>query len=118
MQGVATYSHGRREATKNVAEAAGLAPGRHLGAHEDNVHAVGGAHDDGVEPPAPTVHPPLLLGSCTRAGPHAERVHRVPGPQALETMPKHRGCRPVGDAEAGARDGELGCGQSRHGAQG
>lgn len=115
------YSHGRGEATEDVTEAAGLAPGGHLGADEHDVHAgAGGVHDDGGEPPAATLHRPLLLGRRARAGRHAERrrvaAGGAAGLEALEPVAEQRRRRrPVGDAEAGGRGGELGRGESRHG---
>lgn len=85
---VCAYSHGRGEATEDVTEAAGLAPGGHLGADEHDVHAgAGGVHDDGGEPPAATLHRPLLLGRRARAGRHAERRRVAAGGAAgLEAL--------------------------------
>jgi hypothetical protein len=116
---VGAYGHGWRKAAEDVAEAPGLAPGRHLGTDEDDVHAGRGAHHDGRAPSAPALLRPLrLLRGRARAGPHAERgVRWVPWPRTLEaTAPEQGWCRSVGDAEDGARGGELGCGQSRHAA--
>ena len=110
-----THGHGRREAAEDVAEASGLAPGRHLGADEDDVHAGGGADDEGGEPaPAALRAAGLLLpGRRARAGPHAERARRGPGaPQALDAAAEHGGV--AAEAEAGVGGGELGRCQSRH----
>jgi len=111
-----THGHGRREAAEDVAEASGLAPGRHLGADEDDVHAGGGADDEGGEPaPAALRAAGLRLpGRRARAGPHAERARRgCPGaPQALDAAAEHGGV--AAEAEAGVGGGELGRCQSRH----
>lgn len=114
---VPVRGHGRRQAAEDVAEAAGLAPRRHLGADEDDVHAGAGAHDERREP-GPAARLLLLVlvpGRRARAGPHAERVRRRrrPGPpQALRGAAAERGR--VRDAQAGARCDELRRGQSRH----
>lgn len=113
----ATYGHGRREAAEDVAEAAGLAPRRHLGADEDDVHAGGGADDDRRGPAASgTAAPAARSGRRASAGPHAERRvrRRGPGtPQALHAAAEHGGGAGE-DAQAGVRGDEVRRGQSRH----
>lgn len=77
IERISAYGHGRWKATEDVAEAAGLAPGRHLGADEDDVHAGGGADDEGLGPAAAAPAARLLWPrrrAC--AGTHAERVRR------------------------------------------
>jgi hypothetical protein len=101
-----SHGHGRRESAEDVSEPAGLAPRRHLGADEDDVHAAGGgvAHDVGGEPaPARALRPPRLPG---RAGPHGQRVRRRgrPSRRRQEAATAERG--PVGGGEAGARGGD------------
>lgn len=113
--GARAYGHGRRQAAEDVAEASGLAPRRHLGADEDDVHAGAGAHDERREPGPAARLLVLVPGRRARAGPHAERVRRRrrPGPpQALRGAAAERGR--VRDAQAGARCDELRRGQSRH----
>jgi hypothetical protein len=119
IEGINAYGHGRREAAEDVAEATGLAPWRHLGSDEDDVHAGGGADDEGREPASAAAPAARLLlpGRRTRAGPHAERrvlCRRCPGrrPQALHAATAEHGR--VRDAQAGVRGDELRRGQSRH----
>jgi len=68
------HGHGWREATEDVIEAASRGPQRHLGADEDDVHADGGAVDEGREPAVAPTAQLLLPRSRVRMGPHAEHV--------------------------------------------